>query len=80
MLPAQDEFVKTLEKTYTEVERKKNKVAVGWYSESDMYTVLKWKKKLECIIVHDSLMKVFNKRYMLEFQKGVQPITKSHAF
>ena len=38
MLPAQDEFVKTLEKTYTEVERKKNKVSVGWYSESDMQT------------------------------------------
>ena len=83
MLPAQDEFVKTLEKTYTEVERKKNKVSVGWYSESDMLTELKWKKKLEGIIVHHSLVRAFNQTYvyyMLEFQRAVQLATNSHAF
>lgn len=35
-------FIRRCEKTTTEIDTQKNKIAVGWYSKEDMKTVLKW--------------------------------------
>lgn len=43
----QELFLKQVEKTSTETERERNRVAVGWYSKDDMKTQLKWHAKLD---------------------------------
>ena len=43
----QDAFVKTMEKTYTETDKESSKLSVGFYSEEEMKTQLKWPKNLD---------------------------------
>ena len=49
----EDVFIKQIEKTVTETQKESNTITVGWYSESDMKTVLKWPKILVYIFSKD---------------------------
>ena len=46
---SQDKFIKSCEKTYTEIDSKKHKIFGGYYARETMKTKLKWNQNLELI-------------------------------